>query len=249
MIKISVNKPQLFRPFTTKRRSKSPSQIIAEAMSSTGKYDSLKPIVWIDCEMTGLDHKNDHIIEICALITDKNLKVLDEQGYESVIHYPKSVMDAMGPWCQQHHNGSGLTAKVVSSKKTLPQVEEELLTYMKKFMSPGVGILAGNSVHVDRLFLLREMPKVVNYMTYRIIDVSSIMEVAKRHNPKVEALMPPKVGAHTAKMDIMESINQLRFYRDVYFKSPEEVDSVEVRRQWAGKDINGKPIGWRRNNN
>ncbi|VEU23961.1 DEKNAAC105142 [Brettanomyces naardenensis] len=218
---------------------KSASQIIESAST---KYDHLKPIIWVDCEMTGLDHVNDHIIEICCLVTDKNLKILDQNGYESVIHYPKSVMDQMNGWCIQHHGDSGLTKKVISSKKTLPQVEEELLTYIKGFVSPKIGILAGNSIHMDRLFMLKEMPKVIDYLTYRLIDVSTIMEISKRHNPKVQGLMPPKIGAHTAKQDIIESINQLKFYRDVYFKSAEEINGDEVKERWRGKDINGNEL-------
>ncbi|QPG75694.1 RNA exonuclease [Brettanomyces nanus] len=210
--------------------------------SATGVYDHMKPIIWVDCEMTGLDHEKDHIIEICCLITDKNLKVLDKAGYESVIHYPKSEMDSMNKWCIDHHGSSGLTKKVIESEKTKDLVENQLLNYIKKFVSPNVGILAGNSIHMDRLFMLKEMPKVINYLMYRIIDVSSIMEFCKRHNPKVEALMPPKIGAHTAKQDIIESINQLKYYRDVYLKDSDEIDEEVIREKWAGKDINGNPL-------
>ncbi|ODV82739.1 hypothetical protein CANARDRAFT_185598, partial [[Candida] arabinofermentans NRRL YB-2248] len=181
-----------------------------------------KPIVWIDCEMTGLDHNNDHIIEICCLITDKNLNLIDEEGYESVIHCPKERLDQMNEWCIQHHGDSGLTAKVIASTKTLSQVEDELYEYLNRFMTKGVGIIAGNSIHMDRLFMIREMPKVIDFLMYRIIDVSSFMEFSKRHNTKVQALLPPKIGSHTAKSDILESIGQMKFYRDVYLKKASE---------------------------
>lgn len=230
------------RNYHKPRRYRRASEIMSESKNLVGKYDDKRPIVWIDCEMTGLDHLHDHIIQICCLITDKNLNLLDDKGYESVIHCPKSTMDKMDEWCTQHHGSSGLTAEVIASNKTKEQVDKELLEYLKRFMSKGTGILAGNSVHVDRLFLLRELPNVVDYLTYRIIDVSSVMEFAKRHNPTVERLMPPKIGVHTAKQDIIESINQMKFYRDVYFKNEDEIDVKAVRREWKGKDINGNRI-------
>ncbi|KAG0681017.1 hypothetical protein C6P42_004465 [Pichia californica] len=178
----------------------SASEILQKAQEKVKdpKHDASKPIIWIDCEMTGLDHHNDTIIEICCLITDKNLNLIDDVGYESVIHESKEKMDAMGEWCILHHGQSGLTEKVIESKKTKEQVEEELLTYISKYMNKGVGILAGNSVHMDRLFMLKDMPRVVDYLMYRIIDVSSIMEISKRFNPIVAASRPRKKGAHTA---------------------------------------------------
>ncbi|KAL6939884.1 hypothetical protein ACO0RG_003732 [Hanseniaspora osmophila] len=191
-----------------------------------------KPIVWIDCEMTGLDHHNDYIIEICCIITDGNLKIVDEEGYESVIHCPKSVMDNMGQWCIDHHGSSGLTEKVIKSDVTKEQVDLELLAYIKKYIPDSrVGILAGNSVHVDRLFMLKDLPQVVEHLTYRIIDVSSIMEVCRRHNSELSSVMPRKEAAHTAKSDILESIEQLKFYRTHYLKSPAETKDYVVKRR------------------
>lgn len=93
-----------------------------------------RPIVWVDCEMTGLDHVNDHIIEICCIITDGDLNIIDEAGYESVIHCDKKIMDAMNEWCIDHHGSSGLTQKVLDSTKTTEQVEEELLAYLRKYI-------------------------------------------------------------------------------------------------------------------
>ncbi len=186
-----------------------------------------KPLVWIDCEMTGLDHVNDEIIEICCIVTDGKLKNLDtetkEQCYESVVHCPKEKLDAMDQWCLDHHGSSGLMDKVLASKKTKEQVEEELLNYLQKWIpEKRVGILAGNSVHMDRLFMLKDFPRVVQYLHYRIVDVSSIMEVARRHNPSLTAVVPKKEAAHTAKSDILESISQLQWYMDHYLKSEEE---------------------------
>ncbi|KAG7795572.1 hypothetical protein KL929_003923 [Ogataea haglerorum] len=206
---------------------------LEELRPVNGKYDHLLPIVWIDCEMTGLDLLNDHIIEICALVTDKHLRLIDEVGFEAVIHYPEERMNQMDEWCRTHHGDSGLTKKVIESSNTLQDVENQLLAYLSKYVSKGVGILAGNSVHVDRQFLCKEMPKITDYLTYRIIDVSSVMEISRRHNPRVNDYSPEKVGAHTARSDILESINQLKYYRDVYFKGPGEVDFGSRKRRHA----------------
>ncbi|ODQ82093.1 hypothetical protein BABINDRAFT_160288 [Babjeviella inositovora NRRL Y-12698] len=185
-----------------------------------------KPIVWIDCEMTGLDVFNDHIIEIACIITDSQLNVLDEVCYESVIHCPKQTMDKMGEWCIEHHGQSGLTEKVINTTKTLTQVEDELLAYISKYVAKGRGLLAGNSVHMDRVFMIREFPKIIEYLHYRIIDVSSIMEVGWRHNPRLMMCFPKKHQAHTAKADILESIDQLRWYWNNYLKSYDESTAV-----------------------
>lgn len=208
----------------------SASEIIQRAHEKVKdpKCDAKKPIVWIDCEMTGLDHKNDYIIEICCLITDKDLKLIDHKGYESVIHQDKKVMDRMDEWCVLHHGQSGLTEKVIKSKKTMEQVETELLTYLQKYMNKGVGILAGNSVHMDRLFMLKDMPRVVDYLTYRIIDMSSVMEICKRFHPLVAHSRPKKKGAHTAREDILESIQDLDYYRGVYFKDTNEATKETI---------------------
>lgn len=187
------------------------------------------PIVWIDCEMTGLDHSRDHIIEICCIVTDGRLAVAkdpvtgEDNCYESVVHYDKSVMDGMNDWCVEQHGKSGLTAQVLASHSTLEQVQQGLLQHVQRYIpAKNVGVLAGNSVHVDRLFLLREFPQLTDHLFYRIIDVSSIMEVCKRHNPALAAALPRKVTRHTARSDILESIAQLRWYQDNYFKSGEE---------------------------
>lgn len=177
------------------------------------------PLVWIDCEMTGLDHKNDQIIEICCLLTDDNLQIIEPKGYEAVIHCPKEKLDAMSEWCVEHHGQSGLTQKCIESTKTMAEVEEELLAYIKRFIPRrGAGVLAGNSVHQDRVFLAKDMPKIDEYLHYRILDVSSIKEAMKRHNPKMSRKVPRKVSAHTARSDIEESIAELQWYYTNYFR-------------------------------
>ncbi|CCE62681.1 hypothetical protein TPHA_0D00370 [Tetrapisispora phaffii CBS 4417] len=206
-------------------------------MSSTNVVRG--PLVWIDCEMTGLDHLNDHIIEICCIITDGDLNIVkdpvtgEDNVYESVVHYGKDVMSKMNEWCIQQHGSSGLTDQVLKSEKTLASVQQEIQDFLVKYIpEQRVGLLAGNSVHVDRLFLLREFPKLVEHLHYRIVDVSSIMEMCKRHNPELQSVVPPKQGAHTAKSDIIESINQLKWYKEHYFKnSTETAEFVETEKQ------------------
>lgn len=184
-----------------------------------------KPLVWVDCEMTGLDvFGDDNIIEICCIITNEDLDIVDENGYESTIYYPKSRLDKMNEWCIETHGKSGLTDKILANPdRKLSVVEDELLEYIKKYV-PEVrtGLLAGNSVYMDRFFMMKEFPKVIDHLHYRNVDVSSIMEFGYRHNPKLMKMFPKKTGAHTAKSDILESIEQLKWYRKYYFKLEEE---------------------------
>lgn len=190
-----------------------------------------KPIVWVDCEMTGLDvFGNDNIIEICCLITDGNLEIVDEEGYESTIFYPKSRLDQMNEWCIETHGKSGLTAKVLANPdRKLDIVENELLEYIKKYIpKERDALLAGNSIHMDRFFMMKEFPKVIEHLHYRNIDVSTIMEIGYRHNPDLMKWQPKKKGSHTARSDILESIAQLKWYREHYLKLKEETrDDIE----------------------
>lgn len=193
-----------------------------------------KPLVWIDCEMTGLNVDKDHIIEICCIITDGNLNIIDPEGYESTVYVPKKVLDNMNEWCVNQHGKSGLTAKVLANpQQTLAKVQQELLEYIQLYIpEPRTSLLAGNSVHMDKFFMMKEFPKVIEHLHYRLVDVSSIMEVGFRHNPQLMKLFPKKQGNHTAKSDILESINQLKWYRANYLRSdvPEGLEIPEDRR-------------------
>ncbi|KAJ2718640.1 rna exonuclease [Coemansia sp. Benny D115] len=174
-------------------------------------------IVWIDCEMTGLDLFNDTIIEIACVVTDGELNVL-EKGKDIVIHQPKSVMDSMNEWCKEHHGRSGLTQSVLESTTTMEQAEQAVLELVKRHCpTPRTAILAGNSVHGDRVFLARCMPRLVEHLHYRIIDVSSVKELAKRWNAKVADGTPKKKMAHRALDDILESIEELRYMQKNFF--------------------------------
>lgn len=191
-----------------------------------------KPLVWIDCEMTGLNVFQDHIIEICCIITDGNLEIIDEKGFESTVYQPKEVLDGMNEWCVNQHGKSGLTAKILENPQCeLSKIEDELLEYIKQYVQPNKGIMAGNSIHMDKFFMMREFPKIIDYLHYRLIDVSSIMEVGYRHNPELMKLFPKKQGNHTARSDILESINQLKWYKQNYLKGePETKELIEKNR-------------------
>ncbi|KAK7207723.1 ribonuclease H-like domain-containing protein [Myxozyma melibiosi] len=180
------------------------------------------PMVWIDCEMTGLNVYKDRIIEISCFVTDDDLNVFEPVGFEEVISCPKEILDGMDEWCVTHHGQSGLTAKVLASTNTTRDVELKLLDYLKNTCAvrePKTGILAGNSVHADKEFLRREMPELIDYLHYRIIDVSTIKELAARRNPTLKANAPKKKYSHTARDDILESIAELRYYYDNWLVS------------------------------
>ncbi|SCU77322.1 LAFA_0A01090g1_1 [Lachancea sp. 'fantastica'] len=237
------SRPASRNPYLNKVTAREPKTFTMSVENTTKEpaKATSKPIVWVDCEMTGLDHTKDKIIEICCIITDGDLNVVDEDGYESVVHCDKSLLDGMDEWCVEHHGSSGLTEKVLQSTKTTQQVEDELLAYVQRWVpAERRGILAGNTVHMDRLFMLREFPKVVKHLFYRIIDVSTIMEVSFRHNPELASVFPRKKGAHTAKADILESIEQLRWYRKHYLKDSSETRDFVAQRR-AELDAENKP--------
>ena len=199
------------------------------------KKNTWKPLVWIDCEMTGLDVFKDHIIEVCCIITDGNLEIVDERGYESTIYYPKEDLDNMSKWCVIQHNNSGLVKKILEDPlRNLSMVEEELYQYIKYYVEPNKAIMAGNSIYMDKFFMMREFPKVTDYLHYRLLDVSSLMEIGYRHNPELMKQFPKKQGNHTARSDILESIGQLRWYVDNYLKS--DMESKETTK--SNKDNN-----------
>lgn len=178
------------------------------------------PLVWIDCEMTGLDHDNDEIIEIYCLITNGDLELVDTEGWGTVVHQSTARMAQMNEWCTRIHAQTGLTAAVIASAVTPEQAADGLLDYIKKHVpEPRTAILAGNSVHVDRVFLNREpYRKVVEYLHYRILDVSTIKEASRRWLPEVTAKAPRKKMLHKAKDDILESIQEAKFFKEAVFE-------------------------------
>ncbi|ORX81100.1 ribonuclease H-like protein [Basidiobolus meristosporus CBS 931.73] len=167
--------------------------------------------------MTGLDLSKDHIIELAILITDGQLNVIAE-GPELIIHYPKEVMDDMNEWCVNQHGQSGLTAAVLASSVTLSEANEKIMNFVRKFIkTPKIAPLAGNSVHVDKTFLAKEFPDLVEYLHYRIIDVSTVKELTRRWYPQIATNVPKKNPNHRALDDIKDSIKELKFYRENVF--------------------------------
>ncbi|KAG0364882.1 Oligoribonuclease, mitochondrial [Gamsiella multidivaricata] len=174
-------------------------------------------LVWIDCEMTGLA-ATDKLIEIAVIITDDDLNIIAE-GPNLIISQPKEVMDKMNEWCIEHHGASGLTAAVLASDISTEKACTQVLDFIKQYIpEPQRGILAGNSVHADKVFLEREMRPIVDHLHYRIVDVSTVKELARRWYPKEFQQVPQKKEAHRALDDIKESINELKYYRGAVFK-------------------------------
>ncbi|KAB5580762.1 ribonuclease H-like domain-containing protein [Coniochaeta sp. 2T2.1] len=185
------------------------------------------PLVWIDCEMTGLDSDTDEIIEIFCLITNGDLEVTHDEGWGTVVHQTQERMDAMDEWCRNTHGKTGLTKAVVESTMTAEQAAEDLLAYIQKHVTePRTALLAGNSVHADKAFLSKgPYRKVLEFLHYRILDVSSIKEAAKRWAPDVVAKAPAKKGLHEARLDILESIEEARYYREAFFKPAQDASA------------------------
>lgn len=181
---------------------------------------STEPLVWIDCEMTGLNPETDTIMSLACFITDYNLDLLDENGFEAIIQHSRAQMDAMGDWCKEHHGASGLTAACLSSSITAETAADQLFEYIQKHVPERrKALLSGNTVHADKGFLVKEpWTKVVRHLHHRILDVSAIKEAARRWAPNdVLAKSPQKAGKHEAKADILESIAEARYYREKFF--------------------------------
>lgn len=173
-------------------------------------------LVWIDCEMTGLDPQTNFLIEMAAAITDNDLNVI-AKGPEIVIHRSKSVMDAMDSWNRSHHGRSGLTEAVLQSKISDADAEQEMLRFIRRHCYKGTAPLCGNSIGHDRRFLSRYMPKLHDFFHYQSVDVSTIKQVGRRWFP--DRCSPPrKKEGHRAMDDIYESIAELRYYRKSIFK-------------------------------
>lgn len=175
------------------------------------------PLVWIDLEMTGLDIAKDTVIEIAVIVTDGDLAVMKE-GPALAIHHGDDVLDAMNDWCKEHHGKSGLTQRVRESTVNMAQAEAMVLDFIKQWVpDQNMAQLAGNSIHVDRMFLVRHMPELVNHLNYRVVDVSTVKELARRWCYDLYRKAPRKASAHTALADIRESIDELKYYRRVLF--------------------------------
>jgi len=174
-------------------------------------------LLWLDLEMTGLDPSREAIIEIATLVTNHDLEVIAE-GPDLIIHQDDALLDAMDEWNTKHHGRSGLTNLVRRSEITTAEAERLTLEFVAAHCPEGEIPLAGNSVHQDRLFLAREMPDLTAWLHYRNVDVSTIKELASRWYPEIYRQRPKKQGDHRAAGDIMDSLDELRYYRAHIFK-------------------------------
>ena len=186
-------------------------------------------LVWIDCEMTGLDIRADALIEVAALVTDFDLTVLGE-GVDIVIKPPPEALDQMVPFVRQMHTSSGLLEEL-DAGTTLEDAQAQVLAYVRQHCADGSRPpLAGNTVATDRAFLSRDTPELEAFLHYRIVDVSSIKELSRRWFPRAYYNAPAKNGGHRALADIRESIEELRYYREAVFVASPGPDSEEARR-------------------
>jgi len=174
-------------------------------------------LVWIDCEMTGLDLAKDALIEIAALVTDADLNVLGD-GLDLVIHADEEALANMPDVVREMHARSGLTEEVRRSTVTIEEAEQRVLDYVRQHVPEAGGApLAGNSIATDRGFITREMPALDAHLHYRMVDVSSIKELVRRWYPRIYYAKPEKGLAHRALADIKESIGELDYYRRTAF--------------------------------
>lgn len=172
-------------------------------------------MVWIDLEMTGLNIEKESIIEIATIITDGELNIL-AHGPNVAITVDEILIEEMDEWNTTHHFGSGLVNRIRENGVDLMDAEQMTLEFLKKWVDPNTAPLCGNSVWNDRRFLEKEMPKVAEYLHYRMIDVSTVKELARRWYPEVDKY--PKKGAHLALDDIIESVEELDYFRNKVFR-------------------------------
>ncbi|WP_249667487.1 oligoribonuclease [Cellulomonas fengjieae] len=191
--------------------------------------ESSDRIVWIDCEMTGLDLAADALVEVAAVVTDSELRVLGE-GVDVVIAPPPEALEQMGDFVRTMHTTSGLLDQL-STGTTLEAAQATVLEYIRAWVpDPSKAPLAGNSVGTDKAFLDRDMPELVAHLHYRVIDVSSIKELARRWYPRVYFASPRKNGGHRALADILESIDELRYYRAALLPAQPGPDSAAAKK-------------------
>lgn len=197
------------------------------------------PLVWIDCEMTGLSLESDVLVEMAVLVTDGDLNLVGE-GVDVVIHADAAKVSGMNDFVTSMHTNSGLITEIANGIP-LSQAEDQILAYLLSAgVQPGKSPLAGNSVSVDRNFIARDMPRLSEYLHYRTVDVSSIKELARRWHPRVYFNAPPKSGNHRALGDIKDSINELKYYREAIFVQAPGPD-VDMLREISGQFTAVKP--------
>ena len=187
--------------------------LVAECRGAAKADRMTDALVWIDCEMTGLDPSNDVLVEIAVIVTDAELNPLDD-GLDIVIATDAEKLASMDEVVREMHTTSGLLDAIRAAATTVEDAEAQVLTYIKRFVPERrKAPLCGNTIATDRSFIARYMPTLDDHLHYRMIDVSSIKELARRWYPRAYYNAPPKNGGHRALADILESINELRYYR------------------------------------
>ena len=201
-------------------------------------------LVWIDCEMTGLDLIDDALIEVAAIVTDGELNVLGE-GVDVVIRPSDEALAQMGDFVRNMHQTSGLL-DLLADGISMQAAEEQVLGYIREHVPDGrKAPLAGNTIGTDRAFLARDMPALESHVHYRNVDVSSIKELARRWYPRVYFNSPAKSGNHRALADIRESIEEMRYYREALFvplPGPDSATCKEIAAKHQGT-LTGVPAG------
>jgi len=173
-------------------------------------------LVWIDMEMTGLDPEQCVVLEIASIVTDKDLNII-AQGPVIAIHQSDDVLDAMDEWCINTHGASGLTKRCQESQTNVQEAAKETMAFLEQYVPAGKSPLCGNSIGQDRRFLVKYMPELEAFFHYRNIDVSSIKELTARWKPEIVEGFSKK-GVHLALDDIIESIDEMKYYRETVFK-------------------------------
>jgi oligoribonuclease len=185
-------------------------------------------LVWIDCEMTGLDLSRDALVEIACIVTDGELTALDN-GIDVLIKPPAEALDSMNEVVRQMHTTSGLLTELEGGL-TLAEAQDLVLAYVRQHVPDSRKVpLCGNSIATDRAFLARDMPELDDFLHYRMVDVSSIKELARRWYPRTYFASPEKHGGHRALADIRESIRELRYYREAIFVPAPGPDTATAR--------------------
>src|SRR5579875_3452454 len=185
-------------------------------------------LVWIDCEMTGLDLEHDALIEIACVVTDGELNLLDA-GIDEIIKPPPESLDQMDDVVRDMHTTSGLLEELASGI-SLAEAQERVLDYVRGHITESRKVpLCGHSIATDRSFLARDMPELDAFLHYRMVDVSSIKELARRWYPRVYFASPPKKGGHRALADIIDSVRELQYYREAIFVPQPGPDSATAR--------------------
>lgn len=219
-----------------------PARFPATGREERGEYTgevTTDRIAWIDCEMTGLEVGTDELVEVACLMTDYDLNILDE-GVDVIIKPSAAALDHMGEFVTKMHTTSGLITEL-DSGETVEHAQSVVLDYIRSHAPvSGKAPLGGNSVGTDKMFLQAQMPALVDHLHYRIIDVSSIKELAKRWYPKAYYQSPEKTGGHRALGDIKDSIAELVYYRSaVFVEEPLDTDALKARAEAARAKVFG----------